>query len=64
MPTYTVKNKEGVTLKVTGESPPTKEQLDNIFTEYNQRQIQTSPTSTRQHEGRRGSIQASFECDD
>tara|TARA_Y100001938_G_C8092048_1_gene435626 strand:- start:45 stop:3299 length:3255 start_codon:yes stop_codon:yes gene_type:complete len=45
MPTYTVKNKEGVTLKVTGESPPTKEQLDNIFTEYNQRQIQTSPVA-------------------
>lgn len=43
MPTYTVTNKDGVTLKITGEQPPTKEQLDNIFSEYNQQKIQTAP---------------------
>lgn len=43
MPTYTVTNKDGVTLKITGEQPPTKEQLDNIFSEYNEQKIQTAP---------------------
>ncbi len=43
MPTYTVTNKDGVTLKVTGEQPPTKEQLDNIFVEYNQQKIEKAP---------------------
>lgn len=43
MPTYTVTNKDGVTLKITGEQPPTKEQLDNIFSEYNQQKIQIAP---------------------
>jgi len=43
MPTYTVTNKDGVTLKITGEQPPTKEQLDNIFSEYNDQKIQTAP---------------------
>jgi len=43
MPTYTVTNKDGVTLKITGEQPPTKEQLDNIFSEYNDQKIETSP---------------------
>jgi hypothetical protein len=43
MPTYTVTNKDGVTLKISGEQPPTKEQLDNIFNEYNQQKIQTAP---------------------
>lgn len=43
MPTYTVTNKDGITLKITGEKPPTKEQLDDIFNEYNKQKIQTSP---------------------
>ena len=43
MPTYTVTNKDGVTLKITGEQPPTKEQLDNIFSEYSEQKIQTAP---------------------
>ena len=43
MPTYTVTNKDGVTLKITGEKPPTKEQLDNIFSEYNEQKIQIAP---------------------
>ena len=43
MPTYTITNTEGVTLKIVGDKPPTKEQLDNIFSEYNQQKIQTAP---------------------
>jgi len=43
MPTYTITNTEGVTLKIVGDKPPTKEQLDNIFFEYNQQKIQTAP---------------------
>ena len=43
MPTYRITNKDGVSLKITGEQPPTKEQLDNIFLQYNKQKIETSP---------------------
>ena len=43
MPSYTVTNKDGIVLKITGEQPPTKEQLDNIFLQYNEQKIQKAP---------------------
>ena len=43
MPTYTVTNTEGKTLKITGDQPPSKEQLDKIFAEYNETQIKQAP---------------------
>ena len=38
MPTYTVTNPAGQTLKITGDKPPSEEELNTIFAEYNQRQ--------------------------
>ena len=43
MPTYNVTNDEGVTLQITGETPPTQEQLDKIFVEYNTNKIENAP---------------------
>ena len=43
MPVYTVTNKEGQTLKLSGDQPPTKEQLDKIFAEYSKLQIEELP---------------------
>ena len=43
MPTYEVTNDEGITLKLTGKQPPTKEQLDKIFAEQKKSQIQNAP---------------------
>jgi hypothetical protein len=43
MPTYNVTNDEGVTLEITGEAPPTQEQLDKIFSEYKTNKIENAP---------------------
>ena len=43
MPTYNVTNDEGVTLQITGEAPPTQEQLDKIFSEYKTNKIENAP---------------------
>lgn len=43
MPTYNVTNEEGVTLEITGEAPPTQEQLDKIFSEYKTNKIENAP---------------------
>ena len=43
MPSYKVTNKDGVSLNITGEKPPTQEQLDEIFSKYNQQKIETAP---------------------
>ena len=43
MPVYTITNNEGKTLKISGDQPPTKDQLDKIFAEYNQLQIEEEP---------------------
>lgn len=45
MRVYQVTNKDGVTLQLTGKTPPTKEQLDSIFSQYNERKINLSPVS-------------------
>ena len=44
MPTYTVTNPTGQTLKITGDKPPSEEELNTIFSEYNQRQETVSQT--------------------
>lgn len=43
MPVYTITNNEGKTLKISGDQPPTKDQLDKIFAEHNQLQIEEKP---------------------
>ena len=43
MPTYNVTNEEGVTLQITGEAPPTKEQLDKIFAQHKANKIENEP---------------------
>ena len=43
MPTYNVTNKDGVTLEIIGDTPPTQEQLDNIFVEHNKNKIENAP---------------------
>jgi hypothetical protein len=43
MPVYTITNNEGKTLKISGDQPPTKDQLDKIFAEHNQLQIEEGP---------------------
>lgn len=43
MPEYTVTNKEGKTLKLIGDKPPTEEQLDQIFAEYEQKSLVQDP---------------------
>lgn len=43
MPVYTITNNEGKTLKISGDQPPTKDQLDKIFAEHNQLQIEEEP---------------------
>lgn len=35
MPTYRVENDQGQVLKIQGDQPPTEQELDNIFSEYN-----------------------------
>ena len=43
MPTYNVTNEEGVTLQITGETPPTQEQLDKIFAQHKTNKIENAP---------------------
>jgi hypothetical protein len=41
MPTYTVTNSQGQSLKITGDKPPSEKDLNTIFSEYSQKQKTT-----------------------
>ena len=52
MPTYRVENDQGQVLKIQGDQPPTEQELDNIFSEYNSlRQAEQSELQQAPKEG-------------